>query len=245
MAVNALQKGEVSARYVPASALGLAVGLLWLWWAPWLCRAGGGRLDRAVHGNARAYAILAALGVIAFSGGMFIVPLYAIIQVHSPEGECSRMIAANNIVNAALTVAAVLVVTALLALGIDVPDLIGVLGLATLAVALVSIWLLPETLFKDVIRLTLRALYRVEVKGSKTCRARAEGGGGGQPPVVPRRRAAGRLSARQAHLCGAHGHRPKLVDQPFLKLFKPSRSIPPTPWRPRRWSRRCARAIAW
>jgi acyl-[acyl-carrier-protein]-phospholipid O-acyltransferase/long-chain-fatty-acid--[acyl-carrier-protein] ligase len=46
------------------------------------------------------YAILASLGVIAFSGGMFIVPLYAIIQVHSPEGECSR-IAANNIVNAA------------------------------------------------------------------------------------------------------------------------------------------------
>jgi acyl-[acyl-carrier-protein]-phospholipid O-acyltransferase/long-chain-fatty-acid--[acyl-carrier-protein] ligase len=102
--------------------------------------------------------------MIAFCGGMFIVPLYAIIQVHSPEGECSRIIAANNIVNAALTVLVVLAVTGLLALGVDVPSLIGVLGFATLAVALVSVWLLPETLFKDVICLPC-ALYRVEVKG--------------------------------------------------------------------------------
>jgi acyl-[acyl-carrier-protein]-phospholipid O-acyltransferase/long-chain-fatty-acid--[acyl-carrier-protein] ligase len=98
--------------------------------------------------------------MIAFCGGMFIVPLYAIIQVHSPEGECSRIIAANNIVNAALTVLVVLAVTGLLALGVDVPSLIGVLGFATLAVALVSVWLLPETLFKDVICLALRALPR-------------------------------------------------------------------------------------
>jgi acyl-[acyl-carrier-protein]-phospholipid O-acyltransferase/long-chain-fatty-acid--[acyl-carrier-protein] ligase len=32
MVVNMLQKGEVSARYVPVSVLGLALGLLWLWW---------------------------------------------------------------------------------------------------------------------------------------------------------------------------------------------------------------------
>lgn len=166
MAVNMLQKGEVSARYVPLSALGLALGLIGLWLATngFAVQVAGASLAQFMA-TPGAWAILIALGVIAFCGGMFIVPLYAIIQVHSPEGECSRVIAANNIVNAAITVLAVLVVTALLAAGVDVPDLIGVLGFATLAVALISIWLLPETLFKDAIRLLLRALYRVEVKG--------------------------------------------------------------------------------
>ncbi|NBC36620.1 acyl-[ACP]--phospholipid O-acyltransferase [Novosphingobium sp. FSY-8] len=166
MAVNALQRGEVSARYIPASALGLALGLIALWWVTrgFAVQVAGASIAQFMA-TPGAWGILAALGLIAFAGGMFIVPLYAIIQVHSPEGECSRIIAANNIVNAALTVVAVLVVTGLLAAGMDVPDLIGVLGVATLGVALVSIWLLPETLFKDVIRLTLRALYRVEVTG--------------------------------------------------------------------------------
>jgi acyl-[acyl-carrier-protein]-phospholipid O-acyltransferase/long-chain-fatty-acid--[acyl-carrier-protein] ligase len=166
LVVNMLQKGEVSARYVPLSALGLALGLIGLWLAAngFEVQVAGASLHQfmATPGS---WSILIALGVIAFSGGMFIVPLYAIIQVHSPEGECSRVIAANNIVNAAITVLAVLVVTALLAAGVDVPDLIGVLGFATLVVALVSIWLLPETLFKDTIRLVLRVLYRVELKG--------------------------------------------------------------------------------
>jgi acyl-[acyl-carrier-protein]-phospholipid O-acyltransferase/long-chain-fatty-acid--[acyl-carrier-protein] ligase len=166
LVVNMLQKGEVSARYVPLSALGLALGLIGLWLATngFEVQVAGASLHQfmATPGS---WSILIALGVIAFSGGMFIVPLYAIIQVHSPEGECSRVIAANNIVNAAITVLAVLVVTALLAAGVDVPDLIGVLGFATLVVALVSIWLLPETLFKDTIRLVLRVLYRVELKG--------------------------------------------------------------------------------
>ena len=166
LVVNLLQKGEVSARYVPISVLGLALGLLWLWWGAQGFRvATSGASLAQFLATPGAYAILASLGLIAFCGGMFIVPLYAIIQVYSPEGECSRIIAANNIVNAALTVLVVLAVAGLLALGVAVPSLIGVLGLATLLVALVSIWLLPETLFKDVIRLSLRTLYRVEVLG--------------------------------------------------------------------------------
>lgn len=166
LVVNILQKGEVSARYVPASMLGLALGLLWLWWGATGFEAQvSGASPAQFLSTPGAYAILASLGMIAFCGGMFIVPLYAIIQVHSPEGECSRIIAANNIVNAALTVVVVLVVAGLLALGADIPSLIGVLGFATLVVALISVWLLPETLFKDVVRLTLRLLYRVEVRG--------------------------------------------------------------------------------
>jgi acyl-[acyl-carrier-protein]-phospholipid O-acyltransferase/long-chain-fatty-acid--[acyl-carrier-protein] ligase len=166
LAVNRLLKGEVSARYVPISALVLAGGLIDLWIATsgFSVRTAGASVGQflatpgAVH-------ILIVLAVIALSGGMFIVPLYAILQVRSPADERSQIIAANNIVNAGMTVLAVLAIAGLLAAGIDVPGLVGVLGFATLLVALMSVWLLPDTLFKDIVRLTLRLLYRVEVHG--------------------------------------------------------------------------------
>ncbi|MBO9723216.1 MAG: acyl-[ACP]--phospholipid O-acyltransferase [Novosphingobium sp.] len=166
LAVNKLLGGEVSARYVPISALGLALGLidLWLSTSGFSVRTAGASF-REFLATPGTFRILADLAVIAFSGGMFIVPLYAILQMYSLPEERSRIIAANNIVNAAVTVVVVLAITGLLSAGVDVPGLIGALGFASLFVALVSIWLLPETLFKSVIRGVLKALYRVEVKG--------------------------------------------------------------------------------
>lgn len=164
--VNRLLKGEVSARYVPISALALAAGLIDLWIA-----TSGFAVHTAGASTAQflatpgAWHILFDLAVIAVAGGMFIVPLYAILQVASPPEKRSQIIAANNVINAGLTVLAVLGVTALLAAGIDVPGLIGALGFATLIVALASVWLLPETLFKSCIRWTLKLLFRVEING--------------------------------------------------------------------------------
>ena len=164
--VNKLLNGEVSARYVPISALVLAGGLIDLSFSTsnFSVQTAGASIPQfmATPGALR---ILIDLAVTAFAGGMFIVPLYAILQVRSPAEERSRIIAANNIVNAGVTVLAVLAITGLLAAGIGVPGLIGALGGATLLVALASVWLLPETLFKSVVRTTLKLLYRVEVNG--------------------------------------------------------------------------------
>ena len=230
-AVNRLLGGEVSARYVPLSALVLAGGLIDLWLA-----SSGFAVHVAGASSAQflatpgAWHILVDLAIIAFAGGMFIVPLYAILQVHSPPEERSRIIAANNIVNAGVTVLAVLAVTALLGAGFGVPALIGTLGFATLGVALASVWLLPETLFKDVIRWTLKLLFRAEDPrrraSPQTGRAR---GSGGQPRQLSRRHTAGRLPAGQANLRGQHPDRPQPVDPPFLKLF---RAFPVDPTNP-------------
>jgi acyl-[acyl-carrier-protein]-phospholipid O-acyltransferase/long-chain-fatty-acid--[acyl-carrier-protein] ligase len=166
MIVNRLLGGEVSARYVPVSALVLAGGLIDLWLATsgFSVQTSGATVSQFVA-TPGAMHILVDLAVIAVSGGMFIVPLYAILQVKSPPEERSQIIAANNIVNAGVTVVTVLAITGLLAAGIGVSGLIGVLGFATLAVALASVWLLPDTMFKSVIRMTLKLLYRVEVNG--------------------------------------------------------------------------------
>lgn len=164
--VNRLLAGEVSARYVPASALALAGCMIDLWlsttaYSPMVAEAG----IASFVASAGSWRILFDLFGIAFAGGMFIVPLYAILQTHAPREERSRTIAANNIVNAAVSVAVVLVVTLMLARGESVPGVIGALGFATLTIALISCWLLPETVIKAIFRGLLRLLYRVEVSG--------------------------------------------------------------------------------
>ncbi len=165
LAVNALLGGEVSARYVPVAALGLAAFLIDLWIATSHFVAVAPIADVAAFVAAPgSWHILVALAGIAFSGGVFIVPLYAILQVHSAPEQRSRIIAANNIINACVTVLLVVVVTLLLANGTSVPGVIGALGFATLTIALISCWLLPETIFKALIRGLLVLLYRVEVQ---------------------------------------------------------------------------------
>lgn len=164
--VNRLLKGMVSAKFVPVSALILALGLVDLFFSTggFVPRTSGASVEQFLA-TAGSWRILADLAVIALGGGMFIVPLYAILQVHSHADERSRVIAANNIVNAGVTVLLVAIMMGLLAAGFEVPALLGVLGVMTLGVAAVSIWLLPEYLFKQVVRIVLKGLYRVEVNG--------------------------------------------------------------------------------
>jgi acyl-[acyl-carrier-protein]-phospholipid O-acyltransferase/long-chain-fatty-acid--[acyl-carrier-protein] ligase len=164
--VNRLLGGEVSARYVPASALSLGVCLAALWLATRSFHIGsGGPSVAAFMASPGSWPILLSLAGTALSGGMFIVPLYAILQTHSDPAMRSQIIAANNIVNAAMTVLMVAIVTAFLARGASIPAIIGLLGFATLGVALISCWLLPEALLKAVVKRLLILLYRVEVGG--------------------------------------------------------------------------------
>lgn len=166
--VNRLLKGEISGRYVPVSALILAAFMIDLWLAARGFAAPAAMSDwRGFVGSFASVRILFDLFMIAFAGGMFVVPLYAILQTSGPAEERSRRIAANNIVNAAVGVVVIGTIAGMMAGGIDVPGVIGVMGFATLAVALVSCWLLPETVIKSLVRGLLRLLYRVEVAGAE------------------------------------------------------------------------------
>jgi acyl-[acyl-carrier-protein]-phospholipid O-acyltransferase/long-chain-fatty-acid--[acyl-carrier-protein] ligase len=102
---------------------------------------------------------------IGVAGGIYSVPLYAIMQHRSPVDQRGRVISANNIMNAAF-----MVVGALGAVGIVAADphpaaLLSVLGVANLAVSAYMVWLLPESLIQTVVRLVLRVVFRVRVRG--------------------------------------------------------------------------------
>ena len=168
LVVNRLLGGEVSARYVPLSALILSGAMIDLWLSTrgFSVRTHGAGIAAFVA-TPGAIRTLVDLAVIAFAGGMFIVPLYAILQTATPPAERSRVIAANNIVNAGTTVLLVVLLGLLASKGLTIPQIVGLLGFATLSVALISCWLLPETMIKSLVRGVLRALYRVEVHGAE------------------------------------------------------------------------------
>ncbi len=166
--VSKLLGGEISARYVPASALVLALAVI--------------DLGFTVHGLApssatvgiqgflqapRSWHLVIDLLVIAIASGIYIVPLYALLQTLGTPSNRSRDVAANNIVNAAGMVLISAVVAFILWSGAGSATLFVVLGAFGLVVALVACALLPETVFKAVVRATLRLLYRVELTGAE------------------------------------------------------------------------------
>ncbi|MDZ7735640.1 MAG: hypothetical protein U5P41_05710 [Gammaproteobacteria bacterium] len=87
-------------------------------------------LQHAAH-----WRIMLDLTAIGLFGGLYIVPLYALVQYHAAPDHRSRVIAANNVLNALLMVGSALVTMGLLALGTSIPLIFGLIALANIAFA--------------------------------------------------------------------------------------------------------------
>ena len=68
--------------------------------------------------------ILADLAIMSFSGGLFIVPLYALLQTDSADEERARVIASNNVVNAMFISVASVLCAVMYRLDFDVLDVL-------------------------------------------------------------------------------------------------------------------------
>ncbi len=109
--------------------------------------------------------VLADVGLIGLFGGFFIVPLYALILSRSDPAHQSRIIAGNNIVNAAFMVGAALLGAAFLQLGATVPQLLLLTALLNAAVAAFIYSLVPEFLMRFLAWLLIHSVYRLEKSG--------------------------------------------------------------------------------
>lgn len=105
--------------------------------------------------------VLFALGA---AGGVFIVPLYATMQGRAKRSETSRVIAANNIVNAVFMVAAAGYATWRLG-SASLGQVIVEIGVAQLVVSIGALGAVGRDLFRLLFRRTIRAMYRVDAKG--------------------------------------------------------------------------------
>lgn len=78
------------------------------------------------------------MSVLAVLGGMYIVPLYTLLQTYTPFSVRARMVAVNNIVNSFLMVLSALLIMAGFALGLSLLQMLMILAMGNL---LVSFWL--------------------------------------------------------------------------------------------------------
>lgn len=138
--INALLKGQISARYSPASVIAMAACVLAFAfearnWVPAPNGALYGVVDFVTH--PQSLLLLATLAVIAIFGGMFVVPLYAFLTTTVTKDQTARTVAANNVVNcASMTVGAVSVIL-LTKAGLGPTDML----LIVAGMCLISAWL--------------------------------------------------------------------------------------------------------
>jgi len=109
--------------------------------------------------------LLADLALIGVFGGFYIVPLYALIQSRSEPAHRSRIIAANNILNAVFMVSAALIAIGLFQAGLSIPQLILVTALFNAAVALYIYTLVPEFLMRFMVWILIHSIYRLRKSG--------------------------------------------------------------------------------
>jgi acyl-[acyl-carrier-protein]-phospholipid O-acyltransferase/long-chain-fatty-acid--[acyl-carrier-protein] ligase len=160
---GSLMRGEVSARYVPFAAFGMAVFSLDLALASETAvpPAGGELLGIvAFLSGFTGLRIFVDLTLIAICGGLFVVPLYAIIQRRSDEAARARTIAAMNIMNALFMTAAAGITALLLSAGLATPDLWLILAILNAGAALWICRLLPQDSLLLLARLRRRPSLR-------------------------------------------------------------------------------------
>ena len=140
VAVNALLKGKVSARYSPASVIvmGLFVVAFYVVAKLWEADQPADLLDvgEFIAWPMASLLMLCLLGI-SVAGGMFVVPLYAFLTTRVSPDKASRTIAANNIVNSGAMVGGSLLAMALSAVGVPITEQI----LLCAVMCLFSAWL--------------------------------------------------------------------------------------------------------
>ena len=126
---------------VAPGALGLSLAALDLWFASPAPAAQATPLPlAALLVEPAVWRVLADLLLLGLCGGLFTVPLYAQLQIHSPATCRARLIAANNILNALFMVVGALAAAALLGQGWSIPALFALAAGANAAVAAFMCW---------------------------------------------------------------------------------------------------------
>ncbi len=141
VAINALLKGDVSARYASVSVIAMGGFVAAFFFVCQAWQADVRVVDLMSVGEFLAQPlaplVLATLLLIAVGGGMFVVPLYAFLTTKCDPAQAARTVAANNIVNSGAMVGGSLLAGGLSAAGIPIVEQL----LLSAAMCLVSAWL--------------------------------------------------------------------------------------------------------
>ncbi|WP_018912582.1 MFS transporter [Thiomonas sp. FB-6] len=144
LACEWLARGRIEPGLVPLGAIGMSLfGVDLYLSAHSMAPAGpllgvGAFVARPSH-----WRVMADLFGLSASAGVYSVPLYALIQQHTPASHRARVIAANNILNALYMIVCTGYCAALLAFGVAVPVLLLSIALLNLVAAAWLLWRQP------------------------------------------------------------------------------------------------------
>ncbi len=157
---------RVELGLVPFGSIGLTVFGIDLFLAVPEIPVAGAALDAVAFmhapGNTRVLFDILLLGLF---GGFYIVPLYALVQQRSEPSHRSRVIAANNIINALFMVVSAIMAILILNAGLSIPQLFLVVAAMNAAVALYIYTLVPEFLMRFIVWMLIHTLYRIRKEG--------------------------------------------------------------------------------
>lgn len=161
-----LLKSEISARYTPISALGISLFTLDL------CLTSKTFVEPQTFLNFSNFLssfngihIILDILLLSICGGIYIVPLYVILQNQSPKHERARMISSNNIFNALFMVIAMLFTLFLFSLHLSVAAIFLIMACMNILVAIVSwpFWSINQT--KKILKKLFQLLFRIQLNG--------------------------------------------------------------------------------
>ncbi|HEY8101867.1 MAG TPA: MFS transporter [Burkholderiaceae bacterium] len=112
----------------------------------------------AQHGSLHILFDCAMIGVF---GGLYIVPLFALIQTRCDPGHVSRTIAGMNILNSLFMVTSALVAMVLLSFGFTIPQIFLTTAILNALVAIYIFSLVPEFLMRFIAWLLIHTIHRV------------------------------------------------------------------------------------
>ena len=145
LACEGLARGRVEIGLVPLGALGMtAFGVDLFLAVQQLPHPGALQGVMAFVRDPAHWRVMLDLFLLSASAGIYSVPLYALIQHHTPVTHRARIIAANNILNALYMVVCAGYCAALLAAGVSVPALLLSVALLNVLAALWLIWRQPQ-----------------------------------------------------------------------------------------------------
>jgi len=156
-----LSNGRVEIGLVPIGAIGLSVFAIDLYYAN--TQTGMTAVYTWIEfiqmsGN---YRILFDILFIGIFGGIFTVPLYALVQQRSDKTHLSRVIASNNIVNSLFMVVSGLFSMLLLSYGYSIPQLFLITGIINILVAIYVFTKAPEFISRFITWCLINSIYRI------------------------------------------------------------------------------------
>lgn len=160
-----MSRRHVEIGLVPLGAIGMSVFAIDLYFASRGLHANslwtlGGFVARPAH-----WRVMADLFLLSLFAGLYSVPMYALIQLRSKPSHRARIIAANNILNALFMIVSSIGVGVLLASGLTIPQVFGVVGALNAVVAAYIFLLVPEYLLRFLSFVLTRCMYRLRLVG--------------------------------------------------------------------------------